>query len=153
MTVETAVSGGHRLVFVLNPRGFFGNLPVTIKTKLVAGLFQGVGKFGTVRFMALDAIALHGDFVNAVRTFRDDIGMTPAAKPCRCGCQQGRMIRSVGLMAAGAFPGFDQGVQVRAAQFLLNLGVALQTLLAGGTGLESEILLKRGGDNRRCNKG
>ena len=137
MTGETPFS--HRGMLEPDLGQSFAHRLVAVQAELVPTLNQVELVVCRVRVMALHAAPLAHGFMDAAGTRRHDGAVAEAADIAGFGREQLAVGRSVRTMAADAFAGLEGRVDERLLDLILQVGMAVQTELAVGSGLELEL--------------
>ena len=89
--------------------------------------------------MAFHTIPLESNFMSTLRFIRKDPFMTLETDLIGIGIEQLPMPRGMRVMALGAFPALDGGVNELALQFFFEIGMAVQAEFAPGVRFQLEF--------------
>ena len=120
----------YRAVFIFD----FGNC---IAQRLMAAQTQGIGRLdevilviGSMRVMALYAVSVNGHLVRAHGLFGYQVFMALDANVSGVSVQQLAVRSGVGVIASGAFPPLDRGMNRRAFELILKCVMTGETKLS-----------------------
>jgi hypothetical protein len=114
---------------------------VTPDAEFVPGLENVSFVIGGVGIVALDAIPLDDDLMAADRLFGNDIRVAIETDRVRRFPEELAMGSGMGVVTSRAFTRLHGGVNERALQLVLKVGMAAQTQLPRGFGFELELVL------------